>query len=307
MSDSSIGTRLDVYVSETAAVTRSMAQKWIEDGNVTVSGKIQPKNYRLRAGDEVQITPPEPVPCEALPEDIPLPIVYEDDDLCVVNKPKGMVVHPAPGNESGTMVNALLYHCKSLSGIGGVIRPGIVHRIDKDTSGLLVVAKNDESHVSLASQIASHSFERRYLAICRGNVKLDEGEVDAPIGRHPIDRKRMAIARDGKEAQTHYTVLERFGDATLIACRLRTGRTHQIRVHMASLSHPLLGDEVYGSSGSKREKLLCAGLSGQCLHAASISFLHPKSGEYLHFEAPLPDWFEEVLERYRLDAERRSR
>ncbi len=306
MNEGSIGMRLDLYVSQTEQVTRSVAQKWIEDQCVTVSGKVQGKNYRLREGDVIEITKPEAVPCEALPEDIPLSILYEDEDLCVVNKPVGMVVHPAPGNPTGTMVNALLYHVSSLSGIGGVIRPGIVHRIDKDTSGLLVVAKNDEAHLSLSAQIASHSFERRYFAICRGNLKQDAGRIDAPIGRHAIDRKRMAVVKDGKPAQTGYTVMERFGDATFIACQLKTGRTHQIRVHMASIGHPLIGDGVYGGEGSKKEKSMTGALAGQCLHAASISFVHPKSGEYMHFEAPLPDWFEAVLRKYRTEAERRT-
>lgn len=300
--------RLDQYVAERESITRSAAQKWIESGCVTVSGIARPKNYRLRLGDDVEILPPEPIEAEAKAEEIPLSVIYMDDDLVIVNKPKGMVVHPAAGNPSGTMVNALLHLCAGeLSGIGGVIRPGIVHRIDKDTSGLLAVAKNDAAHLSLAEQISSHTFERKYLALCRGNLRQDEGEIDAPIGRHPVDRKKMAIVKDGKEAQTHFTVLERFGDATLIACQLRTGRTHQIRVHMASKGHPLLGDTVYGGEGTKDERMLREVLCGQCLHAATISFRHPKSGELMRFEAPLPDWFETVLAHYRSKTERNHR
>lgn len=300
-----IGIRLDRYVTDHSEVTRSTAQKWIESGAVTVNGKPESNNYRLRSGDAVSIIPPVPMETEARAENIPLSVVYDDDDLIVVDKPKGMVVHPAPGNYSGTLVNALLYRCgDQLSGIGGVIRPGIVHRIDKDTSGLLVVAKNDAAHLSLAAQIASHTFERRYLAICRGNLRSDEGEVDAPIGRHPVDRKKMAIVQDGKAAQTHFTVLERFGDATMIACRLKTGRTHQIRVHMASLGHPLLGDTVYGGEGTKAERMLRNTLNGQCLHAATIAFCHPRSGELMRFEAPMPAWFETVLAYYRTESSR---
>lgn len=302
-----IGIRLDQYVTDHGEVTRSTAQKWIEGGAVTVNGKQESKNYRLRVGDAVSILPPAPIETEARAENIPLSVIYDDDDLIVVDKPKGMVVHPAPGNYSGTLVNALLYRCgDQLSGIGGVIRPGIVHRIDKDTSGLLVVAKNDAAHLSLAAQIASHTFERKYLAICRGNLRTDEGEVDAPIGRHPVDRKKMAIVQDGKAAQTHFTVLERFGDATMIACRLKTGRTHQIRVHMASLGHPLLGDTVYGGEGTKAERMLRNTLNGQCLHAATITFCHPRNGELMRFEAPMPSWFETVLAYYRMQSSREN-
>ncbi len=300
-----VGIRLDQYVAEQSGITRSAAQKWIESGAVTVNLRQEGKNYRLRAEDDVAICPPEPIEAEAKAENIPLSVVYVDDDLAVINKPKGMVVHPAPGNPSGTLVNALLYHCKGqLSGIGGVIRPGIVHRIDKDTSGLLVVAKNDAAHLSLAEQIASHRFERYYYAVCRGNLKQDTGVIDAPIGRHPIDRKKMAVVANGKAAQTCFQVIERFGEATLIRCQLKTGRTHQIRVHMASKGHPLLGDTVYGGEGTKAEKRLGSVLCGQCLHAASIAFCHPKTGEEMRFEAPLPDWFETVLAHYRALAER---
>lgn len=286
-------------------LSRSFLQKLLKDGNVSVNGKIVKANYRVKDGDRVEFFVPPAVEPDILPENIPLSVLYEDEDVLVVDKPKGMVVHPAPGNYSGTLVNALLYRCgDQLSGIGGVIRPGIVHRIDKDTSGLLVVAKNDAAHLSLAAQIASHTFERRYLAICRGNLRSDEGEVDAPIGRHPVDRKKMAIVQDGKAAQTHFTVLERFGDATMIACRLKTGRTHQIRVHMASLGHPLLGDTVYGGEGTKAERMLRNTLNGQCLHAATIAFCHPRSGELMRFEAPMPAWFETVLAYYRTESSR---
>lgn len=306
--ETSIGKRLDQYVAETGEITRSAAQKWIETGAVTVNGRREEKNYRLRAADCVIICPPKPVEAEAKAQDIPLSVVYMDEDLAVINKPKGMVVHPAPGNPDGTLVNALLSLCEGqLSGIGGVIRPGIVHRIDKDTSGLLVVAKNDAAHVSLAAQIASHQFERSYLAMCRGNLKQDEGWIDAPIGRHPVDRKKMAVVSNGKTAQTHFRVLSRFGEATLISCRLKTGRTHQIRVHMASKGHPLLGDTVYGGEGTKTEQRLRSVLGGQCLHAATIAFEHPRTGEPMRFEAPLPDWFETVLEQYRIQAERNGR
>ena len=302
-----IGKRLDQYVADAGEITRSAAQKWIESGNVTVNGKQEGKNYRLRENDTVIIVEPEPIEAEAKAEDIPLSVVYADDDLLVVNKPKGMVVHPAPGNPSGTMVNALLHICKGqLSGIGGVIRPGIVHRIDKDTSGLLAVAKNDAAHLSLAEQISSHTFERKYIAMCRGNLKEDFFEVDAPIGRHPVDRKKMAIVKGGKEARTKVTVLQRFGDATLISCQLTTGRTHQIRVHLSSKGHPLLGDTVYGGEGTKAERQLREVLGGQCLHAQTIAFCHPRSRELMHFEAPLPDWFEQVLAFYRKEAERRN-
>lgn len=295
------GTRLDVYVSETAAVTRSIAQKWIADGAVTVAGKPQEKNYRLRSGDFVEILPPEAVPAEILPQNIPLTIVYEDDDLLVVNKPQGMVVHPAPGNPDQTLVNALLYHCKdSLSGIGGVIRPGIVHRIDRDTSGLLVVAKNDAAHLSLAAQISAHTCERRYEAILIGHLKQYEGTVDAPIGRHPQDRKKMAIVPDGRSAVTHYAVKESFSvGCDYVALQLESGRTHQIRVHMASLGHPVLGDPVYGSGKHPLEIRFHAYLHGQCLHARTLSFYHPRTKERMDFSSELPTEFTAILQKCR--------
>ena len=255
-----------------------------------------PKNYRLREGDTVDIDFPEPVPDRAEPENIPLDIVYEDDYLLIVNKPKGMVVHPAAGNPTGTLVNALLYHCgTSLSGINGVIRPGIVHRIDKDTSGLLAVAKTDAAHVSLAEQISSHSFGRRYEAIINGHLRDESGTVDAPIGRHPVDRKKMAIVKGGKPAVTHYSVVSRLEKADHIALQLETGRTHQIRVHMASLGHPLLGDTVYGGGKSRFEVTHASLLSGQCLHAKTISFVHPITGQFMKFDSALPEYFTECL------------
>ena len=291
------GTRLDVYVSESEQITRSAAQKLIESEFVTVNGISPAKNYRLRAGDEVETEFPEPVPADAKPQALPLEIVYEDADLLVVNKPKGMVVHPAPGNPDGTLVNALLYHVRDLSGINGVIRPGIVHRLDKDTSGLLIVAKNDAAHFSLAEQIKAHSFEREYRAVLVGNLRDDAGVVDAPIGRNPRDRKKMAIVSSGRPARTHYEVLGRFPGFSYVRLILETGRTHQIRVHMFSLGHPVLCDSVYGAAHTPFEKQLAPFLSSQCLHAKSISFTHPRTGERLHFDSKLPEYFDEVLLR----------
>lgn len=291
-----VGKRLDVYVAERGGITRSASAKLTERGAVTVNGVKMPKNYRLREGDTVDIDFPEPVPDRAEPENIPLDIVYEDDYLLIVNKPKGMVVHPAAGNPTGTLVNALLYHCgTSLSGINGVIRPGIVHRIDKDTSGLLAVAKTDAAHVSLAEQISSHSFGRRYEAIINGHLRDEGGTVDAPIGRHPVDRKKMAIVKGGKPAVTHYSVVSRLEKADHIALQLETGRTHQIRVHMASLGHPLLGDTVYGGGKSRFEVTHASLLSGQCLHAKTISFVHPITGQFMKFDSALPEYFTECL------------
>lgn len=291
-----VGKRLDVYVAERGGITRSASAKLTERGAVKVNGVKMPKNYRLREGDTVDIDFPEPVPDRAEPENIPLDIVYEDDYLLIVNKPKGMVVHPAAGNPTGTLVNALLYHCgTSLSGINGVIRPGIVHRIDKDTSGLLAVAKTDAAHVSLAEQISSHSFGRRYEAIINGHLRDESGTVDAPIGRHPVDRKKMAIVKGGKPAVTHYSVVSHLEIADHIALQLETGRTHQIRVHMASLGHPLLGDTVYGGGKSRFEVTHASLLSGQCLHAKTISFVHPITGELMKFDSALPEYFTECL------------
>ena len=290
-----IGKRLDIFVSETAGVTRSAAQRLIEDEFVTVNGKPAAKNYRLRAGDNVETELPEPVPLDAEPQDIPLDIVYEDADLLVVNKPKGMVVHPAPGNPDRTLVNALLWHIRDLSGINGVMRPGIVHRIDKDTSGLLIVAKNDAAHLALADQIKAHSFEREYQAIVVGTPRDERGTIDAPIGRNPRDRKKMAVVPDGRPARTHYQLLERFDGFSHLSLTLETGRTHQIRVHMASIGHPVMGDEVYGANRTRFEKQEAKLISGQCLHAKRIGFVHPTTGEFLRFDSELPEYFTELL------------
>ena len=293
---SDVGKRLDKYIAENIPdVTRSSVVNLIESDNVLVNGKKQNKNYKLRINDTVSVDIPEPVEYEAKAENIPLDIVYEDSDLLVVNKPKGMVVHPAAGNYEGTLVNALLYHCKDdLSGINGVMRPGIVHRIDKNTSGLLIVAKNDKAHKHLAEQIKEHSFTREYEAVVWGNIKDDTGTVNAPIGRHPIDRKKMTVTeRNSKNAVTHFEVLERLNGYTYIKCRLETGRTHQIRVHMAYLGHPVSGDDVYGV---KKEKV---NFEGQCLHARKIGFIHPSSGEYMEFTSPLPEYFTKWLNTLR--------
>lgn len=294
------GKRLDSFVAERFDVSRAAAQRLIAEGMVTLSFGDANKKYSIKGGESVTLTRPDPVPAEAQPEDIPLDIIYEDEDIVVINKPSGMVVHPAAGNETGTLVNALLYHCKgSLSGIGGVERPGIVHRIDKDTAGLLVVAKNDAAHVALSEQLKVHEVSRVYEAIALGNFKEDSGTVNAPIGRHPVDRKRMAIVRregEGREAITHYRVLARFGGMTHIECVLETGRTHQIRVHMASQGHPLLGDPVYGGNGTKFEARHRQLISGQCLFARRLSLTHPRTGERMSFEAPLPLEFKALLE-----------
>lgn len=302
--ETSVGVRVDRFIADTGILTRSAAEKMIESGALTVNGAKTAKNYRLRLGDRVELLIPDPTPDDAIPQDIPLDILYEDDDLLVINKPCGMVVHPAAGNPDGTLVNALLYHCKSsLSGIGGVIRPGIVHRIDKDTSGLLVVAKNDEAHLGLAAQLKGHHIDRIYYAVAVGNFREDTGTVDAPIGRHPVDRKRMAVIRNAehtaREAITHWTVLAR-GEAdgnafTLLRCQLETGRTHQIRVHMASIGHPLLGDPVYGGAGTRFESRHKGIIEGQCLHAGELHFTHPKTGKEMHFFAPVPDEMARVV------------
>ena len=286
--------RLDVFVAENAEITRSYAAKIIEDGCVAVNDRVVSKNTKLKSGDAVSITLPDAKQYSVEPENIPIDIVYEDNDLLVVNKPKDMVVHPAAGNYSGTLVNAILYHCgDSLSGINGVMRPGILHRIDKNTSGLLLVAKNDNAHLFLAEQIKAHSLTREYEAVVYGNLKNDSGTVEAPIARHPTKRKQMAIVEGGKEAVTHYTVLERFGDFTHIRLRLETGRTHQIRVHMASLGHAVAGDDVYGP------KKVITRLCGQCLHARKIGFIHPATHEYMEFESELPEYFTKFLKECR--------
>lgn len=284
--------RLDKFISENSDISRSYASRLIEDGNVTVNSKTAQKKTKVAMGDEVRITLPEPEEIEAKPEDIPIDIVYEDDSVIVVNKPQGMVVHPAAGNMSGTLVNGLLYHC-NLSSINGAVRPGIVHRIDKDTSGLLVVAKTNEAHESLSEQLKERKALRKYQCIVNGNIKEDAGTVDKPIGRHPTDRKRMAIIEGGREAVTHFKVLERFGQFTLVECTLETGRTHQIRVHMQSLGHNIVGDPVYGVK-KDREKG-----KGQLLHAKTIGFAHPKTGELMEFTSDLPEPFTMVLEKLR--------
>ena len=276
-------------------LTRSAAQRWLEEGRVTQNGKALKKNAKLQPGDELLISPPQPEPIDLIPQDIPLDVVYEDGDVIVVNKPVGMVVHPAPGHPDGTLVNALLYHCKnSLSGINGELRPGIVHRIDRDTSGLLIAAKNDKAHLSLAAQLQDHSLFRLYHGVAVGAFREDSGTVNAPIGRHPADRKRMAVCPDGRGAITHWQVIDAQNGHSHITCRLETGRTHQIRVHMAYLGHPLLGDVVYGN------KKPVPGLAGQCLHAAQLTFTHPTTGARMTVEAPLPDWFKAILKRYEL-------
>ena len=289
------GSRLDAFLAlNLEGKTRSAVQKLMDQGKVLVNGKTGRKNDKVKPGDSIQVEIPEPEPLELLPQDIPLDIVYEDEHLLVVNKPKGMVVHPAPGNPDGTLVNALLYHCgESLSGINGVIRPGIVHRIDKDTSGLLMVAKNDLAHQSLAAQIAAHTFTRMYNTVVYGNLKTDEGTISAPIARHPTDRKKMAVVPGGREAVTHYRVLERLPGFTLVECRLETGRTHQIRVHMAHIGHPVAGDPVYGP------KKCITSLNGQCLHARLLGFVHPATGEYMEFDSGLPLYFTDFLEKLR--------
>lgn len=291
------GIRIDRFLSEQLPEhSRSYIQKLIKDGQISIEGKAVKSNYKITGSEEIALLIPDQVIPDILPEDIPLDILYEDQDLIVINKPKGMVVHPATGHYSGTLVNALMYHCKDeLSGINGVMRPGIVHRIDRNTTGSLLVCKNDFAHNAIAEQLKVHSITRRYRAIVHGNLKDDQGTVDAPIGRHPIDRKKMAIEpRNGRDAITHYHVLERFGNYTYIECQLETGRTHQIRVHMSSIHHPIVGDDVYGPA-----KCPFSGLQGQTLHAQVLGFIHPRTGEYMEFSAPLPEYFENLLTKLR--------
>ena len=286
------GERLDAFLARSLPdLTRSAAQRLLEEGAVTLGGKPAKKNAKTAPGDVVEVALPDPRPVEVVPQDIPLDVVYEDEHIIVVNKPVGLVVHPAPGHPDGTLVNALLYHCgTSLSGINGEVRPGIVHRIDRDTSGLIIAAKNDRAHLALSAQLQDHSLARVYEAVVVGSLREDDGTVDAPIGRHPVDRKKMAIVPGtGRPAVTHWRVLGRYPGYTHVECRLETGRTHQIRVHMASIGHPLLGDTVYGS------KKPWPGLAGQCLHARKLRFVHPVTGEAVELECPLPDWFERVL------------
>ena len=301
-----VGKRLDLFLSEKMVITRSAAVKLIEGGDVDLEGKSGSiaKNYKLRMGDVVGAVLPEAEVSEAIPENIPLDIIYEDEDIIVVNKPKGMVVHPAAGNPNGTLVNALLYHCgESLSGIGGVIRPGIVHRIDKDTGGLLVVAKNDAAHLFLSEEIKEHKVSRIYYAIALGNFKEDSGTVNAPIGRHPSDRKKMAVIRDerqrSREAVTHWSVVERYGQFTLVRCELETGRTHQIRVHMASIGHSLLGDTVYGGGRTQFEAKNHSIINGQCLFAAELHLTHPRTRENMVFKAEFPEDFLATIQKLR--------
>ena len=292
VSESEKNTRLDVFLSKAADLSRSQAARLIGEGAVLLNGKTADKKSILSAFDTVSLALPEPEPSEVLPENIPLDIVYEDEDLLVINKPKGLVVHPAAGNPSGTLVNALLYHCKeSLSGIGGVLRPGIVHHIDKDTSGLLVVAKNDTAHRALAAQLEDHSLFREYHALVKGGMKSDEGTVSLPIGRHPVDRKKMAVVAGGRPAVTHYEVITRYPGFTHVRCKLETGRTHQIRVHMAYLGHPVAGDPVYGPGNDR------TGLNGQCLHARALQFVHPDTNEPVQVQCDLPEYFAKFLEK----------
>ena len=287
------GARLDAFLARAMEdLTRSAAAKAIEEGRVLVSGKVPSKSLKLTGNETIEFTPEEPAPIDAVPQDIPLDVVYEDDDMIVVNKPSGLVVHPAPGHPDGTLVNALLFHCgASLSGVGGALRPGIVHRIDRDTSGLIIAAKNDYAHQFLSAQLADHTLARTYECIVVGNLREDSGTVDAPIARDSRDRKRMAVVPGGRRAVTHWTVLARYPGYTHVQCRLETGRTHQIRVHMAYLGHPILGDTVYGA------KKPVPGLTGQCLHAVGLQFIHPRTKELVSLSCPLPGEFTAALRK----------
>jgi 23S rRNA pseudouridine1911/1915/1917 synthase len=292
-SEAQTGRRTDAWLAETVeSLTRSAAARLLEEGLVTSAGKPLSKSYKLTGNETIEVSLPDPDPVDLAPQDIPLDIIYEDGDVIVVNKPKGLVVHPAPGHPDGTLVNALLFHCgDSLSGVGGALRPGIVHRIDRDTSGLIIAAKNDLAHRRLAAQLQDHTLARTYQCVVTGNLRQDSGTVDAPIGRHPTDRKRMAVVSSGRPAVTHWQVLERFSAFTHLRCRLETGRTHQIRVHMAHIGHPILGDTVYGA------KKAVPGLQGQCLHAAGLRFLHPRTGETVELSCPLPPEFQKQLQK----------
>ena len=291
------GIRIDKYLSELFKdKSRSYLQGLIEKGNIKVNNKDIKSNYKLKELDDISVILPEPILLEVEPEDIPLNIVYEDSDVIVINKPKGMVVHPAPGNYNGTLVNALLYHCKDLSSINGVVRPGIVHRIDKDTTGILVVAKNDEAHNFLSDQLRNHSMKREYYALVEGRISKDSGTIDKPLGRNKKDRLKFAIVEGGRRAVTHFEVLERYRNTTLIKCNLETGRTHQIRVHMASISHPLVGDNLYGLKKQKYK------MDGQMLHAKVLGFIHPKTKEYMEFSSELPENFESLIQNIRKES-----
>ena len=294
-SEESKNQRLDAFLASSLdGLTRSQATRLIESGEVAVNGRAVSKSYKLAGGEDIAVTLPEPEPVEAVPQDIPLDVVYEDADVIVVNKPSGMVVHPAPGHPDGTLVNALLYHCAgTLSGVGGALRHGIVHRIDRDTSGLIIAAKNDAAHQYLSAQLADHTLARTYECIVVGKLREDRGTVDAPIARHPTDRKRMAVVAGGREAVTHWEVIARYPGYTHVRCRLETGRTHQIRVHMAYIGHPILGDTVYGA---KKE---VPGLTGQCLHAVGLRFLHPRTHEVVELFCPLPEEFTRMLQKIR--------
>lgn len=286
------GTRADVFLAAKLGVSRSNMQKLLEDGRVKRGEKIIKANYKVRAGEMFVVDIPEPEPIEAVPENIALDIIYEDDDVVVLNKARGMVVHPAPGNYTGTLVNALLYHCSNLSGINSAIRPGIVHRLDKDTSGIMIVAKNDAAHISLSQQIQSKTAVRTYLAVVRGNIKTDSGTIETQIARDKTDRKKMAVVKEGgRDAITDYEVLERFGKYTLVRCKLRTGRTHQIRVHMEYLGYPLVGDPKYSPMKTP------FGIKGQALHSHTLEFTHPRTGERMKFEAPLPEDMHKIITR----------
>ena len=287
------GRRLDQFLADGVEdLTRSAAQRLAEEQRVLLDGRPLKKNYKITGSETLEVSLPDPEPIDAVPQDIPLDIVYEDGDVLVINKPKGMVVHPAPGNPDGTVVNAVLYHCgSSLSGIGGAFRPGIVHRIDKDTSGLLIVAKNDRAHLCLSAQLKDHTLARTYEAVVIGTLKEDRGTVDAPLDRSPKDRKKMAVVSGGRRAVTHYEVLARYPGYTHVRCRLETGRTHQIRVHMASLGHPIAGDTVYGPARQKYD------LQGQCLHARELTFLHPADGRKMHLKCELPGYFTDFLNK----------
>ena len=294
-SEESKNQRLDAFLASSLdGLTRSQATRLIESGEVAVNGRAVSKSYKLAGGEDIAVTLPEPEPVEAVPQDIPLDVVYEDADVIVVNKPSGKDVHPAPGHPDGTLVNALLYHCAgTLSGIGGALRPGIVHRIDRDTSGLIIAAKNDAAHQYLSAQLADHTLARTYECIVVGKLREDRGTVNAPIARHPTDRKRMAVVAGGREAVTHWEVIARYPGYTHVRCRLETGRTHQIRVHMAYIGHPILGDTVYGA---KKE---VPGLTGQCLHAVGLRFLHPRTHEVVELSCPLPEEFTRMLQKIR--------